>query len=202
MAKEVVRILQTRAILATAGTFKSLVAVITACLSAILTQWSAMVSDPNHNQLIGQAYKELGFIQKDLPDFFGVSLRTVQRYGHTYGISSFRDYAKLVQALYPRNPALAAQIAAMVGKSLSDLGVQLPPPPDPAPLPPPRATLVHAEAVLCAAADAVGLVPRDVRPIVAAIFSRVRALDVDLPSLTALLAELSSAPAKTSNSAK
>ena len=41
--------------------------------------------------------------------------------------------------------------------------------------------------MVAAAADALNLVPRDARPVVAAIFSRVSELEVDIPSLVKLL---------------
>jgi hypothetical protein len=94
-------------------------------------------------------------------------------------------YHKIIRALYPKNPDLAARIAAKLGGTLADYGVTGPA----AAGPPPKATRTHAEALICAAADAMDKVPRDARPIVSAIFAHVRDLGVDLPSLVELLAE-------------
>jgi hypothetical protein len=154
--------------------------------------------------LILEATRQLLLTQRQLAKLTGVSLRTLQRTG---GFTQPKHYAALIQALYPRNPALAAQIAAAIGKSLPELGVQPPsppavaalvPPPAPPPGPPspPRATRAHAEAVICAAADALNIVPREARPIVATIFARVRDLEVDLNTLTPLLAPAAVEPAK------
>jgi hypothetical protein len=146
---------------------------------------------PSHPALpyVDQACRELKLFQKGVAQLLGVPVRTVQRHPATGGLSQTEHYAKLVRAIHPRNPTLAAQIATAIGKSLPELGIHPAPTAVSAPLPPPRATQAHAEAVVCAAADAIGVVPRDVRPIVAAIFSCARKLDVDLSSLTALLAE-------------
>ena len=140
--------------------------------------------------LILKAMTELQLNQQGLAELIGVSVRTLQRNIAFGGLTRQAHYERLVQALHARNPALAADIAASVNSSLPQLGVHTPA----TALPPPKATRAHAEAVVCAAADAMALVPRDARPAVAAIFSRVVELEVDLPSLVALLIEPQAAP--------
>jgi len=153
-------------------------------------------------QLVYKGCAELAWGQKDVAEALGISVRTLQRRASSAGFADAADYQKLVQPLHARNPALAGEIAAALGRSLAELGVHVPPRPAPAaatppaaapraqsPAPPPaKATRAHAEAVICAAADALGVVPREARPIVATIFSRIRDLEIDLTTLTPLLA--------------
>ncbi|MHB1845965.1 MAG: hypothetical protein ACYCWW_14160 [Deltaproteobacteria bacterium] len=151
--------------------------------------------------LVLQATKVLGMNQRDLATFLGVSVRTVQRHAYAGGIGYPSEYEKLLRALYPKDPALAGQIAHAIGRDLTAMGISPPPQPAPAPQPaplPPRPAVrpEHVDAVLCAAADAIGVLPRDARPMVAAIFARVRdlgPLDVD-----ALVARLADGPSATS----
>lgn len=164
--------------------------------------------------LILKATRELGLsTHKEIAEFLGVSLRTVQRNSHQGGVSYPEHYSAIVQALHPRNSALAQRIADALHKTLPELGVELPPPPPPPapvvvappprpppvivlpppppPAPPPpssKVTRAHADAVICAAAEALGVAPRDARPLVEAIFTRVRDFDINLSLIVPLLA--------------
>ncbi len=144
-------------------------------------------------QLIQKGRSVLGVNQVGLAELLGVSVRTVQRHERDGGLSWHGDHQTFLQALHPRDPALAAEIAAALGRPLADYGIQAPveaPVATPVgPPPPSRATRAHADSVVCAAADAFGIVPRDARPIVAAILTRVQELNVELASLVPLIAE-------------
>lgn len=135
--------------------------------------------------LLMQARSELGLNQRTLAKLLGVSMRTVQRHEDDGGLPIWGGHhAKLLKALHPRNPALASQIAAAHGKTLADYGIQEV---ATGPQPPARATRMHADSVICAAADAFGIVPRDARPLVHAILTRVQELNVELGSLLPLI---------------
>jgi hypothetical protein len=136
-----------------------------------------------------------------LARFLGISRRTVQRHTSIGGIPDSIRQDILLKALHPKDPTLAKTLARVWQRDLAALGiVQTPAAPiaGPAPAPGPSRpapSLEHAEAVILAASDALGMLPRDVRPALAKIFKRVRSLGVDLDRLTALLAE-SAAQAK------
>jgi hypothetical protein len=101
--------------------------------------------------------------------------------------------------VHPLDAQLAAVLAATMGSTLEGLGVVRPPPPPlppPAPAPPPPPPAGVVDAVVCAAAEAMELTPRDVRLGLHAAFSRaqeiglsvdvvVRALESKLPAAKA-----------------
>jgi hypothetical protein len=126
-------------------------------------------------------------------DFLGVSRRTVQRHAHTSGVPQGDGHSRLLRALHPLNPQLAQQLALALGKNLVQMGLEAPAPPRgaPQPLKPtrPEARREHAALVVVAAADALGMPPREARPVLAAIFSEARATGVDMDQLAKLLAE-------------
>jgi hypothetical protein len=156
--------------------------------------------------LIEQACGEFLWNQKDIARVIGVSLRTIQRRSGKGYIHHNWEHHRFIQAVHARNPMLADQLAVSIGTTLEALGlaplpVPKPPPPPPAPPPlpppgPPAARREHADAVVSAAADALNLVPREARPIVAAIFARISDLEVDLPGLVKLLKGDGAAAAK------
>jgi DNA-binding XRE family transcriptional regulator len=142
-----------------------------------------------------EARHALGISQRQLGETLGVVKRTIQRWEDHGGIVTPFHVAKLVAAVHPRNPVLAARIAAHGGTSLLELGIEKPPapppppPPEPPPLPPPppappppphlpTATLV--DSIVCVAADAIGVLPRAIRPALAAAFVRAREVQLDV----------------------
>ncbi len=158
--------------------------------------------------IVNEVRRELGLhINRELAEFLGISLRTVQRYIYDGGVSSPRDCEKLIAAVYPKNETLASRLAATIGTDLVKLGLKPPtPPPAPvaqaprqsllAPEPPrlPPATDAHADAVVCAVADLLEQPPAAVRHIVAAAFGRALELGVDQEGLARLLAAGRPAP--------
>ena len=94
-------------------------------------------------------------------------------------------------------PNLAAQLAQSVGESLVSLGVVKPAPPPVVasapgvPSPPPVEDVV--DSIVCAAADAMNVLPRDVRPALLAAFTRARRLGLGIEAVESALASRSSA---------
>ena len=124
-----------------------------------------------------------GTTQEGLGKLLGVSRRTAQRWANT-GIPGYylMDVARLV---HPRDPALAREIVTALGTTLEAQGLVLPAPtpsplPPPAPAPDPPDGIV--DAVVCAAAEAMEMMPKEVRPGLHAAFARAReiGLTVDL----------------------
>jgi hypothetical protein len=145
----------------------------------------------------------LGTTQVGLGASLGVARRTAQRWSD-HGVPSYHlpDLARLV---YPHDPALAAEVAAAAGTSLEALGIVQPPPPPapaalpptpppPAPPPPPPDGVV--DAVVCAASEAMGLMPGAVRPGLHAAFARALEIGLSVELVErALRAKLSPPPA-------
>jgi hypothetical protein len=143
--------------------------------------------------------------QAELGEKLGVSKRTAQRYSDT-GVPQhyLRDLARLV---HPADAKLAAEIAGSMGHTLESLGVVLPPPPAPPPVvvveaapprpppppPPPPPPDGIVDAVVCAAAEAMEMMPRDVRPGLLAAFKRAREIGVTVDMVERVL--LASLPA-------
>lgn len=165
------------------------------------------MAEKTMNELVREARATLGlYVDGELARFLGVSRRTVQRHTHSAGIPMGNGHEKLVRALYPRDPALALAIARSHKIDLSDLIAAAKPAAPPAvpaaPAAPskPEARREHAAHVILAACDALNMLPRDVRPALAAIFGQARGLGVDLDQLAKLLSE--GEPAKGKKAAK
>ena len=108
------------------------------------------------------AREALGTTQAALGKMLGVSRRTAHRWGAS-GVPS-HELTGLARLVLPHDRALAVRIAAAVGTTLEAAGIEQPPPP---PAPPP-------DGVVCAAAEAMEMMPREVRPGLHAAFARAR----------------------------
>ncbi len=98
---------------------------------------------------------------------------------------------KMAAMVYPKDPDLAAQLAQSVGQSLVSLGIVAPAPAPAhaiaaAPPPPPIEDIV--DSIVCAAADAMNALPRDVRPALLAAFTRARRLGLGMETVEKALA--------------
>jgi hypothetical protein len=132
---------------------------------------------------------------------FGVSRRTAQRWASGGTTLTTDQMLTLVRLVHPHDPAVAAALAVTLGSTLEGLGVVKPPPPPlpaPAPAPPPPLPAGIVDAVVCAAAEAMELTPRDVRPGLYAAFSRAQeiglSVEVVLKALKATLPTPEPAP--------
>jgi len=97
---------------------------------------------------------------------------------------------RFLSTVYPVDAALAAEIAAAGGTTLEALGV-LPPPPPPAPAPPPPVPVTPPDRVVdagvCAAAEAMQVMPQSVRPAVLAAFACARELGLTVEGVERVL---------------
>jgi transcriptional regulator with XRE-family HTH domain len=136
--------------------------------------------------LLIQARRHLGVSQGKLGEMLGSSQRTGQRWeqqGHT---PSLNQLYKLAGLIYPMDPVLAAEIAAQGGRSLEQLGLVLPPAPPPPPPPPPDPRHI-VDTVVCAAAEAMQMMPQNIRPALAAAFRRARLAGLSVEVVDELL---------------
>lgn len=137
--------------------------------------------------LVIQARIALGLSQRKLGEMLGISERTVQRWEDGGAIVLPHTIATLTTEVLPKDPDLAARIAAHAGTSLAQLGVEkapepAPPPPAPPPPPalPPLPTETLVDSIVCVAADAIGVLPRAIRPALAAAFRRAREVRLEV----------------------
>jgi hypothetical protein len=118
--------------------------------------------------------------QGELGELLGSSRRSGQRWERSEATPSPAQIAQLAALVHPRDAALAAELAQHAGKTLVELGVEAPPPPEPPPAPPgpPPPALpdpVHCvDTVVCAAAEAMKVMPDEIRPALRAAFRRAR----------------------------
>ena len=137
--------------------------------------------------LLNQCTQAIGRLQRGLAEALGVSDRTVSRYyGGGANVSPAQCHA-LARAVFPRDPALAAEVAAMGGTTLQALGLGAPPPVLPpaarAPASQGVSTAYLLDAVVCAGADLHGYPTGHVRAILAASFARAMELGLTMEVL-------------------
>jgi transcriptional regulator with XRE-family HTH domain len=129
----------------------------------------------------------LGHTQRSLGALLGVSARTIMRYEAGNAVSYQTDFVKLAPLVYPRDPALAAELARAAGTTLEALGVKTAREP----------TSRHlVDAVVCAAGDAIDVPVRAVRPALLAAVVRAKELGLGIDDLISGLAPASPARAK------
>lgn len=145
--------------------------------------------------LIIRAQMTIGMLSKDVAELVGVSARTVQRWSANQSHPTTRHILIIARATYPKDPALAAQLAAEGGQTLESLGLVPPPlpapPPSPPVGPPPRAfpsTRLVVDSVVCAATEALQSGPSDVRGVLRSAFARARALGLSVEEVDDALA--------------
>jgi hypothetical protein len=110
----------------------------------------------------------------------GSSERTGQRWETGRSHPGHDALAHLATLVYPHDASLAAQVAAAMGTNLVALGIARPPAPPPPPPPPPLPAEDVVDAVVCAAAEAIDVTPREVRPALMAAFTRARRLGLSV----------------------
>jgi hypothetical protein len=152
------------------------------------------IPGPAAHALVVRATSTLGLLQGDLATLLGVSRRTLQRHFASHIMPYSEHLHTLARAVYPRDAALAAELAAEGGKTLEQLGIVRPaPPPQPAPpavpsapvllprKPPPTRLMV--ESIVCAAADTMQTPPAAVRDVLRAAFARARGLGLTVEEI-------------------
>jgi hypothetical protein len=90
-------------------------------------------------------------------------------------------------AIHRADAGLAAALAAHAGHTLESLGLVKPPPTEPA-----VTARLFVDSVVCAAADAIEMNPRSVRPALLAAFARARELRLDVATVVDALSSAES----------
>ena len=144
----------------------------------------------NISALLYEARGVLGVgSQGALGSLLGSSVRSGQRWETGRSSPTGAQLQTLAALVYPRNADLAAEIASAIGHNLVSLGIVAPPAPAPPPPTLPAEDVV--DAVVCAAADAIHVTPRDVRPALLAAFARARRLGLSVEVVEKALGQTS-----------
>jgi hypothetical protein len=161
--------------------------------------------------LLIDARNRLGVSQGGLGELLGSSRRSGQRWEGGGSSPTPKQLHALAAMVHPKDAELAAQIAVAGGSTLEKLGIVPPSPPPPRPLPLPRLPpAVSApsppappppappppapppplpppedvvDSVVCAAAEAIDVMPRTIRPALLAAFRRARRLGLDVATV-------------------
>ena len=134
--------------------------------------------------LLGRARRALSLTQGEMGKLLGTSRKTAGRWEWGEAIPSANEIRHLAGAVHPHDRGLAAQLAEQAGETLLSLKLEAPPPapaapPPPAPPPRPQAPIpLMVESVVCAAAEAQGVLPAEVRGVLRAAFQRARAMSL------------------------
>jgi DNA-binding XRE family transcriptional regulator len=136
-------------------------------------------------ELLIESRRGLFLSQGALGELLGASRRTSQRWERGHARPSPEQLAALAKHVHGHDPSLAARLAEAAQTSLVALGLVAPPPAPPAPPPvAPAVTLPAPEhiidAVVCAAADAIDVMPSALRPALHAAFRRARLVGLDV----------------------
>ena len=139
-------------------------------------------------ELFVHAQLALGEPNRTFGPMLGSSQRTAERWSAGRSSPSRSQYVTLVGLVYPKDAALAAELAAALHETLESLGVVAPKPPSPALPPCTHAISELADAVVCAAAESIDLSPRLLRTALRAAFTRARALALTVEQMEQALA--------------
>jgi hypothetical protein len=143
-------------------------------------------------ELVTHARFAIGMTQRALGPLLGSSHRTAERWGVGQARPSNPQLATLAGHVYPRDPALAAELAAAAGQSLESLGLGVP---AAAPGPPPAPSPQLLDSVVCQAAEAMDVSPRAMRVALRAAFARARELGLDVAAVADALSPPAPTPA-------
>lgn len=158
--------------------------------------------------LLVLARERLSLNQQELAALAGSSLRTVQRWENNRSEPSPWNYHRVADALRELDPELAAEIDELAPRPAPPAPLvivsampTIPPPPltpaPPAPAPPPPPPIADAilvDAVVCAAAEAMSMIPQAVRPAILAAFTRARDARLTTEAVVAVLAPAEAPP--------
>ena len=148
----------------------------------------------NLTSLFHEGRRALGMTAVDAAALMGASRRTSQRWSAGRSTPGIHGLYALAVAVLPKDAKLAARIHAAAVEEAASIRMTLPPLTTSEPSAKPTVAERRAvDTVLCAAADAMNLAPRAVRPglLAALLRAREESLGID-----AMIAALTAAPEK------
>ncbi len=134
----------------------------------------------------------MGMFHGEMAKLLGVSRRSYSRWASEGTRLERRQVAVLADLAITRDEALASELAALVGETLVSLGLEEPAAPL-APSPVPSAEPLSTsspkliDVVVCAAAEALDVSPRAVRPALLAAVRCARELGLTLETMETIL---------------
>jgi transcriptional regulator with XRE-family HTH domain len=149
-------------------------------------------------QLLARVLTTNRMLQRDLAKLLGYDRKTISRWLSGGTILLPHHFAKLAAATVGNDRAFAAELAALGGKTLVDLGLESPPAPAAPPVPArPSPSSKHlVDSVVCAAAEAMQTPPHAMRPALVAAFERAVALGMTMEGVIEGLGTTKAAKAK------
>jgi len=129
----------------------------------------------------------LGMPHREIAQLLGVSRRSVSRWSKDGTFMTVEHGVTLAKLVHERDPSLAAELAALAGETLVTLGLEAPPAAPKTPVAPAVAPAKLVDAVVCAAAEAMDVSPRAIRPALLAALRSAREVGLTMESLEALL---------------
>lgn len=139
--------------------------------------------------LVIRARHVLGMTQEELGDMLGVARRTVIRWA-TGSKPSADQVITLAKAVFPKDPALASELAVAAGLRLEEIGLAVPRKAEPDPLA--KENAIHS--IVCAAAEASVASPQAARAGLLAALDRAAKLGVSSEELRGALRAGSATP--------
>ena len=129
--------------------------------------------------LLGRVRSAFIYSQRQLGEALGISKRTVLRWEGGQSTPSDIQVAAMARLVHPRDRELARELAAALGKSLVDLGIEAPALPAPVPVGPKRPSTPYlADSVVCIASEAASMLPQAMRAPLLAAVERMVALEL------------------------
>lgn len=129
--------------------------------------------------ILGEARFALSMSQEQFGYAVGSSHRTAARWDARQSTPAAHHLRKLATLLYPRDRALAAEVALAIDETLESLGLEAPKPPAPPPLPP-LGPEDLVEIVVLTAVEHTGVTPAVARQCLHAVFKRAHAIGLTM----------------------
>jgi hypothetical protein len=133
---------------------------------------------PNHLMFLGRQAMQVS--REDFAALIGTSVRTMERWSANRSDPAQHHLEKLARHVHARDPVLAAEIAAAANHTLVSLGIA-----PPVVSPPVSSPLV--DSIVYAAAEAMDVSPRAIRPAIAAAFARAKEVELDVAAVDSVL---------------
>jgi DNA-binding XRE family transcriptional regulator len=138
----------------------------------------AVVLNRGIKHLLTRARMTVGMSQEKLGTLLGVSKRTMGRSEAGQAPMSVAATITLARLVHPHDPELARELAAAASETLESLGLV-------EPAAEKRPTKLVVDAVVCVAAESLGIAPGPVRGALHAAFKRTRELGLTLEEVEA-----------------
>jgi transcriptional regulator with XRE-family HTH domain len=132
--------------------------------------------------LCAEARRRMHVNQRQFAEAVGSSLRTVQRWETSRSSPVPAAIHRVADAVRPHDASLAAELDALSPRPAPPASLVTPPA---SPERPPLTDAILLDALVCAAAEAMGLAPQTLRPALLAAFTRAKATGLTIDAVIA-----------------